>query len=114
MGQNISILFVALSISFINFSQSFSSVLPHNGLVQIENEVYFSWNKSPNALLYELQIDSVSDLFQNAQSYNIMGLDTLIYATPNKHYWRIREVFNDTVGNWNITGHYDVIDLENI
>ena len=68
MRQKTSILFVFLSISFINFSQDFSTILPNNGLVQIENKVYFSWNKSPNALLYELQLDSISELFQDAQN----------------------------------------------
>ena len=114
MKQRIFVLLIALNFSFLNFSQNFSTVLPNNSLVQIENLVYFSWNKSPNALLYELQLDSISELFQSAQNHYVIGTDTSIYNTPDKYYWRIREIFNDSVGNWSITKHYDVIDLEDI
>ncbi|MDA9986623.1 PKD domain-containing protein [Crocinitomicaceae bacterium] len=114
MKNIVLILVMVIGVSYLNFAQSFSTILPQRDLVQLENEVNFFWNESHSAISYELEIDTVSELFQDAQNYFIVDLDTTIISMPNRYYWRIREVFNDSVGNWTSTNHYDVINLENL
>ncbi|MDG1841321.1 MAG: PKD domain-containing protein [Crocinitomicaceae bacterium] len=108
------LVFIIASINFINFAQGFSTILPKDSSVQVENTVYFSWNKSDSAVYYELEIDSVSNLFLNAQLHNVHSLDTLVNLSENSYYWRARAIFFSSVGGWSYVKNFDIINLESL